>query len=169
MKKKWNRRSLSIALWLVAGLYLLIVSLSVLYYMKSLGKSWEDFIHSFKQLMLLPLAWTGLLLVEGLFYWKFDISQGRPQAWIHVISMFAAFVVTILFTILANFYVSFNSSHGDITTRFGIIYKINRYVFWAFFIIGHILFVSVIIQRFSSNKKNTVDEPASGILDEFAD
>ena len=156
-------------IWIIAGLYLsLIITTAVLYINNYSGADSSNRLNLTK-LLTLPLAWTSLLVVEGILLWMFRATMNQPQAWIHVACMFGCFILTFLFTMFANFYIARFHGQGDAVDRFRLIYKINQYSFWAFFIMGHIFFISVIVQRFNKNNKIKSDEPSTGILDEFAD
>jgi cbb3-type cytochrome oxidase subunit 3 len=169
IKKSSGGKGPANTLWIIAGLYFSMMLASVIIFFNSYKASFSSNSLSYTKILLLPVAWTSLMIVEGILLWKFRAVMNRPQAWIHVVCMFGCFILTFLFTLFGNFYIARLGGHSNVENMFRLIQKINLYSFWAFFIMGHIFFISVVVQRFSRNNKNKIDEPSSGILDEFAD
>lgn len=169
-KKSSAGKGPAIILWIIAGLYLLMMATSVFFFVDNYSYNNPDYSIIIRKMIILPLAWTCLLIVEGILLWKFRATANRPQAWIHVVCMFCCFFLTFLLTLIANIYVTYLYGGSiEAGVRYRLISKINQYSFWAFFIVGHIFFASLVIQRFTRKNKINSDEPSSGILDEFAD
>lgn len=168
-KNSSGGKSPAITLWIIAGLYLSMMIMYIVVYLDRYSGINDTNSFNLSKMLMLPVAWTVLLVVEGILLWKFSATVNRPQAWIHVACMFVCFVLSFLFTLVATIYITSLHGAGDAANKFQMIYKVNQYGFWAFFIVGHIFFISIIVQRFANKNKIKADEPSSGILDEFAD
>ena len=117
------------------------------------------------------LIFPVIILSEAFVYWRIRKKIANKKiAWAHVLLLVAGFLTVTLIAILpiyfgTGFY-NINSKGAQLVSL--AIFIIN-YVFWGTFVLAHIFFVIIIVKSFSKKQELKTDEPAPGLLDEFAD
>jgi hypothetical protein len=123
-----------------------------------------------KSISLTTIFWPFFLLLEMIIYWILrDRLQNRRWVHIHIWSVCLALLIfPILYAFISMSIDQYNSPKIAATFN-NELYQIRNYLYWLFIGIGHIFFIATIVKSFSKKQETIADEPAPGLLDEFAD
>ncbi len=121
----------------------------------------------YKSIPFETVFWPFFLLLEMIFYW---ILRNRLQKrlWVHIHIWSVCLGLMILPLLIPRISVLVFQYNAPLSILRHIS-QFHFYLFWLSIGVGHIFFIATIVKSLSKKQEMIVDEPAPGLLDEFAD
>ncbi|HEX6429097.1 MAG TPA: hypothetical protein VF008_15480 [Niastella sp.] len=149
-----QKKSYLLPVWFMLGM-LLIVLLQGIPLFKLLARA--PGLRTGKVLFV-SLVLPVLFIIEASFYWglRKRIFQ-KKRVWIHIgLTLFAVFLLKILMALIISTYSHFTSK--GLFRSADLLSPLEMFIFWTCMIIGHIYFILVLVDSYSTRYDDVPDD-----------